>query len=132
VVICLERGADLHMVQLMPLPLAVSCFGKIQIGFTFLVPARPGSPGQMAVKRVCDCIVLMYSAVQLKVCSISLLTYFFTYSYVKIQVARASCSHTRLCHQAVLFGSGQGAVMPCGWEGNRGSGVALAMRHRLQ
>ena len=34
-VICLERGADLHMAQLMPLPLAVSCFSKIQIGFPF-------------------------------------------------------------------------------------------------
>jgi len=54
-VICLERGADLHMAQLMPLPLAVSCFSKIQIGFTFLVPAHPGSPGQTAVKRVCVC-----------------------------------------------------------------------------
>ena len=32
----------------------------------------------------------------------------------------------------VQFGTGQGAVMPCGWEGNRGSGVALAMRRRLQ
>jgi len=42
VVICLERGADLHMAQLMPLPLTVSCFSKIQIGFTFLVPAYPG------------------------------------------------------------------------------------------
>jgi len=52
-VICLERGADLHMVQLMPLPLTVSCFSKIQIGFTFLVPAHPGSPVKMAVKRVC-------------------------------------------------------------------------------
>ena len=52
-VICLERGADLHMVQLMPLPLTVSCFSKIQIGFTFLVPSYPGSPGQRAVKRVC-------------------------------------------------------------------------------
>ena len=31
VVICLERGADLHMVQLMPLPLTVSCFSKIQV-----------------------------------------------------------------------------------------------------
>ena len=39
-VVCLERGADLHMAQLMPLPLTVSCFCKIQIGFTFLVPAR--------------------------------------------------------------------------------------------
>ena len=52
-VICLEQGADLHMSQLMPLPLAVSCFSKIQIGFTFLVPAHPGSPGQRAVKQVC-------------------------------------------------------------------------------
>ena len=55
-VICLERGADLHMAQLMPLPLTVSCFSKIQIGFTFLVPAGPGSPGQRAVKRVCVCV----------------------------------------------------------------------------
>jgi len=45
VVICLERGADLHMAQLMPLPLTVSCFSEIQIGFTFLVPAHPSSPG---------------------------------------------------------------------------------------
>ena len=53
-VICLERDADLHMAQLMPLPLIVSCFSKIQIGFTvtFLVPAYPGSPGQRAIKRV--------------------------------------------------------------------------------
>ena len=43
--LCLERGADLHMAQLMPLPLTVSCFSEIQIGFTFLVPAHPGSPG---------------------------------------------------------------------------------------
>jgi len=41
-VICLERGADLHMAQLMPLPLTVSCSSKIQIGFTYLVPAYPG------------------------------------------------------------------------------------------
>ena len=82
-VICLERGADLHMAQLMPhasLHLAPdrqphqhpttlfftgrmpflppnqqrqSIEGKIQIGFTFLVLAYPGSPGQRAVKRVC-------------------------------------------------------------------------------
>ena len=50
VVICLQRGADLHMAQLIPLPLTVSCFSKIQIGFTFLVPAHPGSPGKRAVK----------------------------------------------------------------------------------
>jgi len=46
VVICLERGADLHMAQLMPLPLTVSCFSKIQIGFTFMVLAHPASPGE--------------------------------------------------------------------------------------
>jgi len=50
VVICLERAADLHMAQLMPLPLTVSCSSKIQIGFTFLVPAYPGCPGKEAVK----------------------------------------------------------------------------------
>ena len=52
-VICMERGADLHTAQLMPLPLTVSCSSKIQIGFTFLVPAHLGSPGKKAVKRVC-------------------------------------------------------------------------------
>jgi len=53
VVICLQRGADLHIARLMPLPLTVSCFSKIHICFTFLIPVHPGSPGQRAVKRVC-------------------------------------------------------------------------------
>ena len=57
-VICLEQGADLHMAQLMPLPVTVSSFSKIQIGFTFLVPAHPGSPRKRAVKRVCVCVCL--------------------------------------------------------------------------
>jgi len=39
-VICLERDADLHVAELMLLPLTVSCFNKIQIGFTFLAPAH--------------------------------------------------------------------------------------------
>ena len=52
-VICLDLVADLRMAQLMPLPLTVSCFSKIQIGFTYLVSAYPGSPGQRAIKRVC-------------------------------------------------------------------------------
>ena len=55
-VICLDRDADLHMAQLMPLPLTVSCFSNIQIGFSFLVPAHLGSPGKRAVKRVCVCV----------------------------------------------------------------------------
>jgi len=53
VVICLERDADLHMAQLMPLPRTVSCFSKIQTGFTVLVPVTPGSLGQWTVKRLC-------------------------------------------------------------------------------
>jgi len=58
-VICLERCADLHMAQRLPLPLTVFCFSKIEIGFTFLVPAHPGtagSTGQWAVKRLCVCV----------------------------------------------------------------------------
>jgi len=39
-----------------PADVTVSCFSKIQIGFTFLVPAHPDSPGQRAVKRVCVCV----------------------------------------------------------------------------
>jgi len=62
VVICLERGADLRVAQLMPLPLTVSCFSKIQIGFTFLLLAHPGSPGRRAVKRVCVCMLLQFNS----------------------------------------------------------------------
>jgi len=61
VVVCLEQGADLHAAQLMPLPLTVSCFTKIQIGFTFLVPAHLGSHGKRAVKRVCVCLSVLIS-----------------------------------------------------------------------
>jgi len=55
----------LHIAQLMPLPLTVSCFSKIQIGFTFLVPANLGSPGKRAVKRVCVTLLNMNQSVQL-------------------------------------------------------------------
>jgi len=60
-VICLELGADLHMAQLMPLPLTVSCFTKILIGFSFLVPAHPGSPGKRAIKQVYVCSIIYSS-----------------------------------------------------------------------
>ena len=60
VVICLEQGAYLHMARLMPLPLTVSCSSKIQIGFTFLVPADLGTPGKRAVKRVCVLPMIKY------------------------------------------------------------------------
>ena len=61
VVICLERGADLHMAQLMPLPLTISCSRKIQICFTFLVLAHLGSPGQGPLNGcVCVCCSLWW------------------------------------------------------------------------
>jgi len=43
----------------MPLPLTVSCFSKIQTGFTFLVTAHLGSPRKRAVKRVCVCVCVV-------------------------------------------------------------------------
>jgi len=71
-VISLLRGADLHTVQLMPPPLNVSCFSKIQIGFTFLVPAHPGGPGQRAAKRVCVCVcVCVYNSISYTILSIT-------------------------------------------------------------
>jgi len=57
VVISLEQGADMHMAQLMPLPLTISGFTKIQIGVIFLVPAHPCSPGKRAVK--CTRVLLL-------------------------------------------------------------------------
>jgi len=56
--------------QLMPVPLSVSCFSKIQIGFTFLVPAHPGSPGKRAVIRVCvsKWFIVSYIPFALDVC----------------------------------------------------------------
>ena len=51
--VCQERGTDLHVAHLMPLPLTLSCFSNIQICYTFLVPAHLGSPGKRAVKYVC-------------------------------------------------------------------------------
>jgi len=58
-VVCLGQGADLHMTQLMPLPLTVSCFSKIQIGFTFLVLAYLGRPGK---GRLNGCVIgLMFN-----------------------------------------------------------------------
>ena len=66
-VICLKRGTDLHMAQLMPLSLASA---KSRLVFTFLAPAHPGSPGQRAIKRVSVCLIRHASFVRyfLKVC----------------------------------------------------------------
>ena len=53
IVVCLEQGADLHIAQLMPLPLTVSCFTKIQIGFTFLVPTQLGTHTHTRLTALC-------------------------------------------------------------------------------
>ena len=50
VIICLCFMLTDHVVKV------IKHFSKIQIGFTFLVPAHPGSPGKRAVKRVCVCV----------------------------------------------------------------------------
>ena len=66
-VICLEQGADLA--QLMPLPLTVSCFSKIQIGFTFLVPAHLGRPEKRPLNGLCVCFcVCVFLCVFVCVC----------------------------------------------------------------
>ena len=61
--ICLQLGADLHTVQLMPLPLTVSCFSKIQIGFAFLVPAHPRVVPEKGPlnARVCVCVCVVWA-----------------------------------------------------------------------
>jgi len=75
-VICLERGADLHMAKLMPLPLSVSCLIIIQIGFTFLVPAHSGSPGQRAVNGCVCCIKIGIKKTRVHVGGVTL--FYFT------------------------------------------------------
>jgi len=87
VVICLERGADLHTAQLMLLPLTVSCINKMQIGFTFMVLAYPGSTGKGPLNvRVCVC-----ACVRACVCV-----------WVCIVVGDRSYSKQRLVHQECL------------------------------
>jgi len=79
----------------MPLPLTVSCSIKIQIGFTFLVPAHPGCPGQRAVKRVCVCVCVVYVCETL----IFLLSGFFSTSYgsgnSRVSIAKKPRKFTR-------------------------------------
>ena len=59
-VVFLEQGADLHMAQLIPLPLTVSCFSKIQIGFYLSDTGSAGSPGKRALNGcACVCVLLL-------------------------------------------------------------------------
>jgi len=84
------RCADLHTAQPMPLPLTVSCFSKIQIGFTFLVPAHPGSPGQRVVKRVC-----IYVASPSRSCVLKCFLWIFSTSFKSCQ-SRMKIVHEEL------------------------------------
>ena len=72
----LKRNQTKHMAQLMPLPLTVSCFSKIRIGFTFLVPAHLGSPGRRAVKRVCVCVCGCFGNTEPSCCYLAVLNWF--------------------------------------------------------
>ena len=67
-VICLERGADLHMAQLMPLPLIVSCFSKIQIGLPFWYRLTRVVPEKGPLNGMCVCVWTCLDLV-LSVCS---------------------------------------------------------------
>jgi len=89
----LERDADLHMAQLMPLPLTVSCFSKIQIGFTFLVPADLGIPKKGPLNGcVCVC-VFIYSPTDTKDS--------ITRSYLLLCMSTATACHHQT--QIIIF-----------------------------
>ena len=100
-VICLELSTVLHMAQLMPLPLTVSCFSKIQIGYAFLIPAHLGGPRQRAVKRVRSCVRVCYSCRKMKSANCCWYSHFLSESfglngYVHVCVnseMAASCHH---------------------------------------
>ena len=97
-VICLERSADLHMAQLMPLPLTVSCSSKIQIGFTFLVPAHPGRTGKRPLNGcVFVCVVTSLRFVPLMLCSSACLLDFCLFCWRRISTLLAlflmACLH---------------------------------------
>jgi len=74
-----------------PLPLTVSCFSKIQIGFTFLVPAHPGSPGKRAVKRVCVCVLVVCETVLTYECITDSSTHFSTIQQVILTLCVHKC-----------------------------------------
>jgi len=65
VVICLERGADLHTAQLMPLLLTVSCFSKIQIGLHFWYRLTREVLENRAIKWVWVCVCVCVTMVKL-------------------------------------------------------------------
>ena len=120
-VICLERGADLHMAQLMPLPLTVYCFSKIQIGSTFLVPAYPGSPGQRAVKLVCVC-VCVHACIGIWIFFCSMTVVMNTVcKFVYNELQNYSISQT-VCGTHICLVSGL-SLLTCLWEPTKNSKI---------
>ena len=111
-VICLELGGDLHMAQLMPLPLTVSCFSKIQIGFTFLVPAHPGSPRTKGPLNVCVCVCVCVWCNEWRHCVVvRRLTLLLRCGPIRFVV---SWTPTRRVHRARGVGGGVcNAPLPC-------------------
>ena len=93
-VISLERVADLHMAQLMPLPLTVFCFSKIQIGFAYLVLANPGSPGKRPLNGcVCVCVCVVLETVNSA----------YIVLYCKNMLNKKSTSQLATCHCSPLL-----------------------------
>ena len=121
-VICLERGVDLHMARLMPQPLTVSCFSKIQIGFSYLVPAHPGSPGKGPLN---GCVCLGFLCL-FDVWCILVLLYKFCNRWCKDVVMICATDATEECGDAWLFEcdrtshSPRGDETRCGGRGRHG------------
>ena len=107
VIICLQRGAGLHMTQLVPLPLTVSCFSKIQIGFTFLVLTYSGSPGQRAAKRVCYWFKTRYRPDGIAVICHPPILATLTSGFDKISQSVFCSNHSPKIHRVELKGMGQ-------------------------
>ena len=111
VVICLQRGADLHMAQLMSLPLTVSCFSKIQIGFTFLVPAHLRSPGKRPLNGcVCVCVCVR-ACVRVCVCELLYYTFIIQFAGERIFLIGEHLAKCLQCFDTV------------GWVAGRASGL---------
>jgi len=74
VVTCLGRGTDLHMAQLIPLPVTVPEI-QIGLGFTFLVSAHLGSPGQNPESHKMVVVVVHGALLRIGLCVICTINY---------------------------------------------------------